>query len=105
MKQEPKHAIALENGDDLTDNSWEIARIWITNNAGSHVWVAAWALDDPRSFGHLMADTIRHGARAYASTYGLDEQETLQAIVDGVGEELREQFDDITTIEPGSLHS
>ena len=102
--QEPKHAIKLENGDDLTDDSWEIARIWITNNNGSHVWIAAWALDDARSFGQLMAETIRHGARAYATTYELDEPETLQEIVDGVSEELREQFSSITTIQEGGLN-
>lgn len=103
--QNPKHAIALENGDELTDDSWEIARVWITNNNGSHVWIAAYALDGARSFGRLMGDTIRHGARAYATTYGLDEQDVLQEIVDGVGDELREQFENIETIQPGSLHS
>ena len=100
----PKHAITLENGDDLTDDSYEIARIWITNNGGSSVWIAAWALDGARSFGHLMADTIRHGARAYATTYGLDEQQALQEIVDGLGEELLEQFENITTIQEGGLN-
>jgi hypothetical protein len=52
-----------------------------------------------------MADTIRHAARAYVHAWDLDEQEALQAIVDGVGQELLEQFEEITTIEPGSLHS
>jgi hypothetical protein len=103
MRSEPKHAIQLENGDDLTDDSYEIARVWVTNNAGSSVWIAAWVMDDPTAFGHLMADTIRHGARAYATTYGLDEEVALQSIVDGVGEELREQFEVITTIQPGGL--
>ncbi len=52
-----------------------------------------------------MADTIRHGAKAYATTYGIDEHQALQDIVDGVGEELREQFSSITMISPGSLDS
>ena len=100
----PKNQIALEDGDDLTDESHEIARIWITNNGGSSVWIAAYALDGARSFGHLIADTIRHGARAYATTYGLSEEEALQEIVDGVGEELREQFEIIEMIQPGGLN-
>jgi hypothetical protein len=104
MSSEPKHAIALENGDDLTDDSYEIARVWITNKGGSSVWIAAWVMDDPKAFGHLIADTIRHGARAYATTYGLDEEAALQSIVDGAGEELREQFEVITTIQPGGLN-
>ncbi|HMG46397.1 MAG TPA: DUF5076 domain-containing protein [Allosphingosinicella sp.] len=104
MSSDPKHAIRLEHGDDLTDDSYEIARVWITNNAGSSVWIAAWALDDPVAFGHLMAETIRHGARAYATTYGLDEDAALQDIVDGLSEELREQFTEITTIQEGDLN-
>jgi hypothetical protein len=104
MSGDPKHAIKLENGDVLTDDSYEIARVWITNHGGSSVWIAAWVMDDPTAFGHLMADTIRHGARAYATTYGIDEGDALQSIVDGVGEELREQFEAITTIQEGGLN-
>lgn len=102
----PEHtnALSLENGDTLTDESYEVARIWITNNAGSSVWIDAGALEDPHIFGYLMADTIRHAARAYAGTFGLDESAALQAIVDGVAEELREQFSDIETIQEGSLN-
>jgi hypothetical protein len=105
MIPEPKNSIVLENGDKLTDDSSEVARIWVTNNAGSSVWIDAAVLEDPMVFGFLMADTIRHAARAYAHAWDLDEQEALQAIVDGVGQELLEQFEEITTIEPGSLHS
>ena len=103
--EEPKNAIPLEHGDNLTDESREVARIWVTNNAGSSVWIDATVLEHPNVFGFLMADTIRHAARAYAHAWNLDEHETLQAIVDGVGQELREQFEEITTISPGSLHS
>ena len=104
MSDEPKHAIKLEKGDNLTDESYEIARVWITNKGSSSVWIAAWVMRDPVTFGHLMADTIRHGARAYATTYGLEEEDALQSIVDGVGKELREQFKTITTIQPGGLN-
>jgi hypothetical protein len=95
--------IALEHGDELTTDSHEIMRVWVTNNAGSSVWINARAIDDTRVFGYLMADTIRHGARAYASTWGLDENECLQSILDGLGDELREQFNQIDTIQKGSL--
>jgi hypothetical protein len=97
-------AIALENGDTLTENSAEVARIWITDGAGSSVWINAVVLEDPRVFGYLMADTIRHAARAYAGTWSLDESEALQAIVDGVAEELGDQFSEIETIQEGSLN-
>ena len=96
--------ISLEDGDVLTENSAEVARIWVTDNAGSSVWIDARVLEDPRVFGYLMADTIRHAARAYAGTWDLDENDALQAIVDGVAEELSEQFGEIETIQDGSLN-
>ncbi|MEG8016588.1 DUF5076 domain-containing protein [Sphingomonas sp. LR55] len=95
------NAIALDKGAQLTSESVEVARIWITNGAGSNVLIDAGILEDPTVFGYLLADTIRHAARAYAGTWGLDEDAALQAIVDGVGTELREQFTTITTIQEG----
>jgi hypothetical protein len=95
--------IALTDGDVLTDESVEIARVWITNNAGSSVWIAAYVLEDPAIFGHLMGETIRHAAKAYAQTWNLDEGAALQAIVDGTFAELRDQVGNIETIQEGSL--
>lgn len=103
MKDHP-NAIALENGDALTDQSHEMVRIWITNGGGSSVWIEPGLLDDPRVFGYLISDTVRHAARAYAAAYEMDESEALQAIVDGLAEELREQFGNIETIEEGRLN-
>ncbi|WP_157968791.1 MULTISPECIES: DUF5076 domain-containing protein [unclassified Sphingomonas] len=99
-----KGEIALENGAPLTDASAEVARIWVTDGAGSSVWIDASVLQDPMVFGYLMADTIRHAARAYAGTWTLDEGEALQRIVDGLTQELREQRVTITTIQEGSLN-
>ena len=96
--------LGLTGGDLLTGESHEIARIWVTNNAGSSVWINAGLIADPHVFGFLMADTIRHAAKAYAGTYGMDEGKALQAIVDGVGEELREQVNTVTTLQAGSLN-
>ena len=96
-------AISVEGSDELTDESVEIARIWITNSAGSTIWINAGLLENPRVFGYLMSDTVRHGARAYATTWGMDESAALQAIVDGLAEELRKQFGEITTVQEGSL--
>jgi len=55
-------------------------------------------------FGYLLADTIRHAARAYAGTWGIAEDAALQAIVDGVSAELRDQVTTITTIQEGTLN-
>jgi len=97
-------AIALDHGDVLTDASSEVARIWVTDGAGSSVWIDARVLEDPTVFGWLMADTIRHAARAYAGTWDLDEGIALQRIVDGVTQQLRDQDVEITTIQEGRLN-
>ena len=96
--------IKLEKGDRLTNESSEVARVWITNNAGSSVWISAGLLEDPVVFGYLMADTIRHAAKAYATTWGIEEANALQSIVDGTVAELREQFGEVEMIQPGSLN-
>ena len=102
----PAHAgeISLDEGDVLTADAAEVARIWITNNGGASVWIAAHLLEDPTVFGYLMADTIRHAARAYAATWDIAEDAALQAIVDGVSAELRDQVTTITTIQEGTLN-
>jgi hypothetical protein len=104
MSKDHPNALSLEKGDVLTDDSHEVVRVWITNGAGSSVWIQPGILADARVFGYLMADTVRHAARAYAAAYEMDESEALQAIVDGLAEELREQFGDITTIQEGRLN-
>jgi len=101
---DPTGAIKLEGGDDLTDASSEVARIWVTDGAGSSVWIDARLIENPVIFGYLMADTIRHAARAYAGTWNVDEADALQRIVDGVTEELRDQVSEITTIQEGRLN-
>lgn len=105
MTREHPNAIPITDECGLSEDSYEVARIWITNQGGSTVRIAAYILDDPRVFGYLMADAVRHAARAYAGTYDMDEGEALQAIADGLGEELREQFGTLTTVQKGSLDS
>jgi hypothetical protein len=90
-------------GVELTEQSYEAARVWVTHNAGSSVWIDARVIEEPKVFGYLMADTIRHAAFAYSRVWNLDQDEALQAIVDGLAEELREQFNEVTTIQDGSL--
>ncbi|PZU08580.1 DUF5076 domain-containing protein [Sphingomonas sp.] len=97
---EPPGRISLEGGEDLGKDSSEIARIWINDEGGASVWIAAFRLEDPRMFGYLMADTIRHAARAYAGTWSIGEDAALQKIAEGLSEALRSQ----TTIQDGSLN-
>ncbi|WP_185207060.1 DUF5076 domain-containing protein [Sphingomonas sp. NBWT7] len=86
------------------DASVEVARIWVTDHAGSTVLIDAGVLEDPQVFGQLMADTIRHAAKAYAAAWSIDEGAALQAIVDGVAAELRDQFHTITPLPEGRIN-
>ncbi|WP_294120123.1 DUF5076 domain-containing protein [Sphingomonas sp.] len=102
IKDHP-YAIELDDhGEPLSDEAGEIARIWIDGHA--RVWIAAYRLEEAQEFGRLMADAVRRAAVAYSATLSLDEHETLQQIVDGFTQELREQIDDIITIEKGGLN-
>ncbi|QXQ06545.1 DUF5076 domain-containing protein [Sphingosinicellaceae bacterium] len=101
---EPLNAIKLNHEGQLTDDSWEIARVWINNGAGSHVWIAAWALEGPENFGHLMVDTMRHAAQAYADNTGMPPEAALQMILAGVMGDLRDDFaklEQVAVREPG----
>jgi hypothetical protein len=101
---EPDGRITLEGAEDLGPDSAEIARVWINEEGGASVWIAAFRLEDPKIFGYLMADTIRHAARAYAGTWSIDENAALQTIASGLSEALRGQIGTITTIQDGSLN-
>ena len=98
MDSDDLNAIDVADHPDLSAESAEVVRIWVTNNAGSTVFIDAEVLADPQVFGFLIADTVRHAAKAYAQAWDLEEGDALQSIVDGLGEELREQFNVITPV-------
>ena len=88
------HSNEIElGGVELTEGSYEVARLWVTHNAGSTIWVDARVLEDPRSFGYLVADAVRQAAFAYSKVYGGSQDDALQTIFDGLAEELDEQLD------------
>ena len=97
------HAISVEGSAELTSESSEVARIWVTDNAGSTTWINASILEDPKVFGYLMSDTIRNAAQAYATDWNMAENVALQAIVDGIAEELRSEFAKAFTVRKGGL--
>jgi hypothetical protein len=75
-------------GVELADESYEVARLWVTHEAGSGILVDARVLEDPRQFGYLIADTIRHAAFAYSQVWKLDQDEAAKVITAGMAEEL-----------------
>ena len=89
-------------GIELTDEAYEVARLWVANNAGSSVWVDARVLEDPRTFGYLLADGIRQAAFAYSQVWGLEQSDAAKAIAAGLAEELEQRLTIDGGIENGS---
>ncbi len=77
----------------------------IGENGYPEVSIAAFQLERPFDFGRFIADVARHGAKAYATTYSLDEDEAMQQICEGLTEQLRWQDSTIDMVSPGSLDS
>lgn len=77
----------------------------IGENGYQVVSIAAFQLEKPYDFGRFIADVAPHGAKAYATTFDLDEDEVMQQICEGLTEQLRWQDSTIEMINPGSLDS
>ena len=103
MAEHP-NALQLENGDNLGPEAAELIRAWINDEGYASVWIAAYLLEGPENFGRFLADVARHGALAYASTWTIDESRALQGIVEGLTDQLREQFSNVEMIQQGSRH-
>ncbi|HWT29436.1 MAG TPA: DUF5076 domain-containing protein [Croceibacterium sp.] len=81
----------------------DLIRAWINDDGYADVRIAAFQLEGPENFGRFLADVARHGALAYATTWSIDEDDALQAIIDGLNGQLRDQFSKVTKIQAGSL--
>ena len=73
----------LSKVNAFSEHTHEIARIWVTHKGPSIVFINARTLPDPGQFGQLMAETVQHGARAYAKALGIGEDEAVRRIRDG----------------------
>jgi hypothetical protein len=85
------------------DESFELARIWITN--GGPATIAIDAAMEPFAFGMLMVDTIRHAGRAYAAQHGVAEEDALREIWEGLDAKRGQPTTDLETVQqPGSVN-
>jgi hypothetical protein len=96
---------ALELPPELTgdEESYEVARLWITNNGPATIAIDASI--EPFAFGLLMVDTIRHAGRAYSAQHGVPEEEALREIWAGLDAERDQPTTDLETVQqPGSVN-
>ncbi|WP_379552591.1 DUF5076 domain-containing protein [Erythrobacter sp. W53] len=97
-KQADFAEIDVSSFDFLAD-SVEVARLWVENEGPATCIIQPDKLEDPRHFGLLMVDAIRHGARAYAQCYGISEEDALAAIWQGVDMERANNTTGLDTIQ------
>ena len=84
---EPKNAIPLAGVQVLSDESVEIARLWVTNGGGSTVFIDARRMPDAAMFGMLLADTAGHAANAYAAALGISVEDAMKRVWSGMDKE------------------
>src|SRR5687767_10991479 len=88
-------------GETLVDST-EIARLWVEDGGPGTFFINAYKMPEPEMFGMMIADTVRHAARAYAHALEISEEEAAEAIWQGADEERANDDDpDMATIDPG----
>jgi hypothetical protein len=91
---------------EVQAESWEdLIRARINADGHAHVEIAAYQMKDPYDFGRFVADIVRHGALAFATTWSMDESRALEKICEGLSDQLREQNTKVWAEQEGSLDS
>ena len=93
--------IDLGAGGNLTDQSAEVARIWVTHGGSASVWIDARVLENPCMFGAVIGETIGHAAVAYAELTQKSADDMLAAIVAGLSERVAAGFGARPPVEEG----
>jgi hypothetical protein len=99
--RQPVGAIDL-SGADLGDAP-EVLRVFLPREGQEPmggIYVDPPATLQPFGFGILLADLVHHGAKAYAYKFGLDENQVLYSITQGLSAELASPTDVVKQITP-----
>jgi hypothetical protein len=91
---------------EQSEEPWgDLIRARINEEGHAHVTIAAYQMEDPYDFGRFVADVVRHGALAFATTWSIDEISALEKICAGLSDQLREQNTKVWAEQEGSLDS
>ena len=88
-----------ENDEDWDD----LIQARIGADGRSRVKIAAYQMEDPYTFGRFLGDILRHGTLAYATTWSVDENESIERMCEGLSDKLLLQYTPIKCEQPGSL--
>lgn len=90
--------------EDNTKEAWgDLIRARINAEGHAHVQIAAYQIEEPYDFGRFVADVVRHGAIAFATTWSMDESRALEKICEGLSDQLREQNTKVWAEQEGKL--
>ena len=91
---------------DERQEPWDdLIRARIDEEGHAHVQIAAFQMANPYDFGRFVADVVRHGALAFATTWSMDESQALEKICEGLSDQLREQNTTVWAEQEGKLDS
>jgi|JI8StandDraft_2_1071088.scaffolds.fasta_scaffold148064_1 hypothetical protein len=91
---------------DEQEEPWaDLIRARINAEGHPHVQIAAYQMEEPYDFGRFIADVVRHGAIAFATTWSMEEGHALEKICEGLSDQLREQNTKVWAEQAGSLDS
>lgn len=86
---------------DFLDNAQEFARLWYTADDGMVFLIDPHNLGpDPFMFGMALVDAARHGAKAYAQSVNISEDEAMARIWEGFDAERGNPTDAPKQINP-----
>ena len=88
----PKDELAPPPASTVDAKSFEVARLWVANDA-QHVVLRTDVWPDPAAWGIVLADLARHVALAYQQRDGHDLEDVLERVLAGFHTELESPID------------
>lgn len=86
--------IDVSHMDRHLDGSRELLRMWASSDGPVTCLVNPTPIgSNPFTFGIALTDCVRHGAKAYAQVYGIDEADALARIWAGIDAERESPTD------------
>lgn len=76
-----------------TKNSSELIRVWTTPESDIHVAIRTGVWSDPAAYGIVLADLVKHIARGFHQTNGMDEKVAAARIIEGFAAEINSPTD------------
>jgi hypothetical protein len=82
-----KNQLEIPHGVASDPKSFELVRAWVAQG-DLHVSLQMGGWDDPKAWGVVLADLVRHVARFYAEQKRLNPEETIARVRDAMDAEL-----------------